>query len=237
MRALLFIIAGAPFLLPAQQLSIRPSGNEIQLSWPRVFPTSSGVPTVIDSRIFSSGDLQNWVEETTLTLDSSAGNGVSAHNIAQDGTPRFFRLEEFLTYTHRSDPSDPPAFYQQQFLNAMEGFGSAPTPDESGCLPRIDWDPIQANFWAEFNTTPEEHNADLANDDPERRRTDFSPNEAERAKFVQNRFVVSPRIDLMSEIQFGGPQLLPITTSSYGQMICRCSFHLILYWMPGTRLF
>ena len=205
MRALLFIIAGAPILLPAQQLSIRPSGNEIELSWPRVFPPSSGVPTVIDSRIFSSGDLQNWVEETTLTLDSSAGNGVSAHNITQDATPRFFRLEEFLTYTHRSDPSDPPAFYQQQFLNAMEGFGAAPTPDESGCLPRIDWDPTQANFWAEFNTTPEEHNADLANDDPERRRTDFSLNETERAKFVQNGFVVSPRIDLISDGEaFGG---------------------------------
>ena len=204
MKLILLLAIGASLPLLSQQLSIQPSDSGIELSWPRNFPPSSGVPAILESRIFSSPDLHNWVEETTLELDDSTGEGISSFTLAPGEMTRFFRLEQNLKYAHRADTSAPPAAYQLQFSNAMEGFRSASSPEDPGCLPAITWDPTEANYWTEFNTTPAEHNAALAQNDPERRRTDFSLNEAETIKFEKNGFVVSPRIDLIDGENFGG---------------------------------
>ena len=62
------------------------------------------------------------------------------------------------------------------------------------CLNSVDWDPTSATFFAEYNTTPQDHNANLAFDDPERRVYDFTLNEAEMELYQKNGFVVSPRL-------------------------------------------
>lgn len=204
MRRFIGAIAVTTFLLPAQELSIRPSGDGLELHWLRTFPPSSGVPTIIENRIFSSGNLLDWSRDSTLTFRDPVGDGLSRLKIVPNDASRFFRIEEFLTYAHRSTPSDPPAFYQQQFRNAMAGFRSSPAPDESECLSGIEWDVTQALYWDQFNTTPAEHNENLAPNDPERRITNFKLNDAERARFIQNGFVVSPRIDLIAPDPFGG---------------------------------
>ena len=204
MRIFLSFTITSSLALSGQQLSLRNLESGIELSWPRTFPPSSGVPSILESRLFSSPNLNDWVEETTVILDDSAGDGTSSLNITTDERLRFFRLEQFLTYAHRSEADEPPARYQQQFQNAMEGFRTAPSQEDPACLPSIDWDPTGANYWTEFSTTPAEHNAGLAANDPERRLTDFSLNEAETIKFKENGFVVSPRINLIDGENFGG---------------------------------
>jgi len=195
MKVILLLTIGAIVPLLAQQLSIHQSDRGIELTWPHNFPPSSGVSSILESRILSSPDLYKWVEEEALTLNDSSGGGESILRLTPGETSRFFRLEQELKYAHRTDSSAPPASYQRQFLNAMEGYRAAPSPQDPACLPAIEWDPTVANYWTEFDTTPEEHNANLAVNDPERRSTDFSLNEAETIKFKKNGFVVSPRIN------------------------------------------
>ena len=204
MKRILLLTIGVSSPLLAQRLSIHQSETGIELTWPRNYPPSSGVPSILESRIFSSPDLYNWVEETTLTLDDSAGSGISSWMIPPGQTSQYFRLDQDLKYAHRAAPSAPPASYQLQFLSAMDGFRSASSVEDPDCLPAIGWEPTTANYWTEFNTTPEEHNADLAANDPERRLTDFSLNEAEILKFRENGFVVSPRVNLINWDNLGG---------------------------------
>ncbi|MFT6864110.1 MAG: hypothetical protein ACJAVK_002672 [Akkermansiaceae bacterium] len=204
MKLSLFLTIGPSLPLVSQQLLIQHSNSGIELSWPRNLPPSSGVSSRLESHIFSPPDLHNWVVETSLKLDDSAGEGISSFTLALGGMTRFFRLEQNLKYVHRADTSAPPAAYQRQFRNAMEGFRPPSSPEDPGCLPAITWDPTEANYWTEFNTTPEEHNAALAQNDPERRLTELSLNETEIIKFMKNGFVVSPRINLIDGENRGG---------------------------------
>ena len=204
MKRYLQLLGISTLSLCAQELDLKLTGPETQLSWKRIFPPSSGVPSQIRSRILSSTDLTNWVEDTTLTLDDSSGNGISSILLPRTDGARFYRLEQFLTYTHRTSPKDQPAVYNQQFLNtqadlrslSLQAFSEA--PEDPACLPAIEWDPTTAAYFEEYNTAPADHNANLASDDPERRLTDFRLNEAEMARFLQNGFVVSETIALKS---------------------------------------
>ena len=196
-------LIGLSFLaLNGQELELKFEGPNTELSWDRTFPPSSGVPSQIQSRIFSSSDLKNWVEDTSLTLDDSSGDGISSISLERPESARYYRLEQFRSYLHRATASAPPAVYglqlqsAQQDLNGLSLQKFSSPPEDPACLPGIGWDPTTATFWTEFNTSPEDHNAELPFDDPERRLTDFRLNEAELAKFQQNGFVVSPRIAL-----------------------------------------
>ena len=191
--------------LQAEDLKLEFNGPNPELSWERSFPPSSGVPSFIQFRIFSSSDLKSWVEDSSITLDDSSGNGTSTLPLTKSDGTKFYRLEEFLSYAHRAAPSAPPAVYGQQLNNARQSLGGlslqqfSTPPEDPACLPQIGWDPTTATFWTEFNTSPEDHNANLPPNDPERRLTDFRLNEAELAKFQQNGFVVSPRIALKGD--------------------------------------
>lgn len=207
--------------LGAQELSLNLSGPETELSWPRSFPASSGVPAQLQSRVLSSSDLRTWVEETSITEDDFAGDGISRLTLDRPQSARFYRLEQFLSYQHRADSSAPPAVYGQQIRNARKEIGGltleefANSADDADCLPSIDWDPTSATFFTEFNTSPEDHNATLAHDDPERRVTDFRLNEAELAKFMQNGFVVAPRVALDTLTDFVGSSKSPTPVDFY----------------------
>jgi len=182
----------------AQELSLFQTPGGVELTWKREFPVSSGVPSQIDSRILVSPDLQNWVELSVTTADESLGDGWSSLQVSGNGGKRFFKLEESVSYQHRASLGKQPAVYGQQLLNAISSLPKT-TVEEFGkedpdCLPRISWDPTTATFWAEFNTSPEDHNALLPSDDPERRLTDFRLDAEELALFQQNGFVVSERV-------------------------------------------
>ncbi|YCM42975.1 DUF3160 domain-containing protein [Verrucomicrobiaceae bacterium 227] len=199
-----FPLIGLSFLaLNAQELELKLDGPNTELSWDRTFPPSSGVPSQIQSRIFSSSDLRNWVEDSTLTLDESSGNGISTISLASPDAVRFYRLEQFLSYLHRGDEGAPPAVYGQQLINAKQSLGGltlqkfSTPPEAPGCLAGIGWDPSTANYFDDYNTSPDDYNATLLPGDPERRYTDFRLNEAELAKFQQNGFVVAPRVNLI----------------------------------------
>jgi len=153
----------------------------------------------------SSPDLKNWVEDTTLTLDDSSGNGISTVSLARTEGAKFYRLEQFLSYAHRAAASAPPAVYNRQFLSASEELtgltlkGLSESPADPGCLDAVTWDPTTANYFEDFNTSPDDYNATLLPGDPERRYTDFRLNEAEIVLFQQNGFVVAPRVNLIAE--------------------------------------
>lgn len=193
-----------------QQLSISPVPSGVKLQWERVFPASSGVPTRIHTRIFSSADLRDWVLEETVSNLESQGNGTSSHTAPRNGSARFYRAETSYSYAHRAGPSAQPARYNRQYLNSTAVAGKLPPleSDTSGadpnCLDGIPWNPTSATFFANFNTSPAEHNAGLPPGDPDRRLTDFRLNAAELAAFTKNGFVVSPRIASYSG--FGGYQ-------------------------------
>ncbi|MEJ6579436.1 MAG: DUF3160 domain-containing protein [Akkermansiaceae bacterium] len=203
MKSCLSCIGLSLLPLNAQELKLKPEGPDTELSWNRAFPPSSGVPSQIQSRIFGSSDLKNWVEDTSLTLDDSSGNGISTVSLASPDAARFYRLEQFLSYLHRGDEGAPPAVYGQQLLNAKQGLAGLTLqkfftpPEDPSCLPQIGWDPSTANYFDDYNTSPDDYNATLVPGDPERRYTDFRLNEAELAKFQQNGFVVAPRVNLI----------------------------------------
>ena len=67
MKTVLLLTIGATVPLLAQQLSIHHSDRGIELTWPRNFPPSSGVSSILESRILSSPDLYKWVEETAAS--------------------------------------------------------------------------------------------------------------------------------------------------------------------------
>lgn len=186
--------------LIGQELRIIPEGNAIRLFWERAFPADTGVESELRTRVLSSTDLINWTEETTITAEEVLGNGISDWNVTPGAGHRYYRIEEAVKFMHRGSSSDQPASYDLQlasleerrdFVSVAQFASSAEDPD---CVDQIDWDPRTAFFFTEFNTTPEEHNANLAADDPERRLTDFSLNEEELALFLKNGFVVSDRI-------------------------------------------
>lgn len=153
-----------------------------------------------------------------VRVDDTEGDGLSFFNLAQSKGQRFFRLEEKLVYGHRGTDSDQPAFYERQYLNSwnpdltLSQF--AANHSNAEVLNGISWDPTTACYFEEFNTTPEEHNADLEPDDLERRIYDFTLNKNETALFQQNGFVVSPRVRAFLPLQDGtpaGPPQIPPT--------------------------
>jgi len=183
-------------LAPAQILQLTPQGDQVQLQWDRQFPADSGVSAFQEYAILTSNNLTNWTEHTFIRSEDSEGNGTSTLTLPLDQGGRFFKLQRNLVYAHRSSASAAPAFYEQQYDSAylpdlpLDQFA----PSDPTCLDQIDWDPTTATFFSNYNTTPDDHNANLADDDPERRIYDFTLNEAELTKFQQNGLVVSPRV-------------------------------------------
>ena len=198
MKNALSLLALSLSWLPAQELNLAQTPGGVELTWPRVFPANSGVASQIDSRILVSPDLQNWVELSSSTAGEATGDGWSSLQVDGDSGTRFFMLEESMSYQHRATFGAPPAVYGQQLKNAaasmpdvsLEEFGE----EDEECLSQISWDPTTATFFAEYNTSPEDHNAPLPTDDPERRLTDFRLDAEELALFQKNGFVVSERI-------------------------------------------
>lgn len=80
-------------LAHAQELDLKLKGSVNELSWQRSFPPSSGVPSFLQSRILSSTDLENWVEDHSVTLDDSSGDGISTLSMERTGGARYYRLE------------------------------------------------------------------------------------------------------------------------------------------------
>lgn len=182
-----------------------------------------------------------------IRVDDTEGDGLSFFNLAQSKGQRFFRLEEKLVYGHRGTDSDQPAFYERQYLNSwnpdltLSQF--AANHSNAEVLNGISWDPTTACYFEEFNTTPEEHNADLEPDDLERRIYDFTLNKNETALFQQNGFVVSPRVRAFLPLQDGTPAghlksrpPVSISTTPCGLTTSLFSSPPIPFSMPGTKL-
>ncbi len=192
------LFALAAVSISAQILKIVPDGDQIQLQWNRQFPKNSGVAALQEYRVLTSNDLSTWTEHALILSNESEGNGLSTLDLPHANGSQFFLLESNLIYVHRSSDGTQPAFYEQQYDSAfnpeltLSGFADQTT--DPACLDAITWDPTTATFFSEYNTTPEEHNANLAHDDLERRIYNFTLNEEEIAKFQQNGFVVSPRV-------------------------------------------
>ncbi|MEN8694530.1 MAG: DUF3160 domain-containing protein [Akkermansiaceae bacterium] len=186
--------------LSAQELRINSQGNQILLSWERAFPEPTGVPSELRTRVLSSTDLINWAEETMLTAEEVMGDGISDHLVTPREGAHFFQIEQSTHFKHRVSSSDQPASYDLQLKNleakqpplSITQFIAA--ANDPGCVDQLDWDPRTAAFWTEYNMTPDEHNADLPPDDPERRLSDFTLNEEELALFLKNGFVISDRV-------------------------------------------
>ncbi len=203
----------------AQTLKITPQDSEIQLQWDRQFPEKSGVPSFQEYSILSSNDLTNWTEHTFILSNESEGNGTSYFNIPLETGAQFFKLQQNLFYAHRTSTSAAPAFYEQQYDNAFKPdltlVEFAQQSAKPACLDSIDWDPTTASFFTEYNTTPADNNATLAADDPERRIYDFTLNEDELAKFQQNGFVVSPRVEVYIPKYEEATQIAPTPVDLY----------------------
>ena len=202
MRIFSILALATTSFVAAQELSIQKSNNQVELSWLRELPPTSGVSSSLEDRLFFSPDLKSWTLRQSEILQNPAEAGPMTLSFPLEANQGFFQLQRHLQYAHPTSPSSPPPAYQQQFQNAIAGFRTIQIPDKSDCLNGISWDPTTSCYWTEFNTTPEEHNAALPADHPDRRLTDFSLNEAEIAKFKENGFVVAPRIDLFEPEPF-----------------------------------
>lgn len=197
MKNVLLLLGLSVLVLPAQELRLESSSNGLRLAWERSFPAPTGVESEIHTKVMSSTDLMNWVEETTVTAEEVMGDGVSEHVVTPEQGARFFQIEESTHYKHRSSTAAQPASYDLQLkhsltekarisVEAFRQLGSS-----QGMVSELDWDPRTATFFTEYNTSPEDHNTNLPADDPERRLTDFRLNEEELALFTKNGFVVS----------------------------------------------
>ena len=95
--------------------------------------------------------------------------------------------------------------YAAEFTEQLGLIGQI-TPEQFGArfpapvnyLNGLDWDPTTADFWAEFNTNPEEYNVDLIQGVDDFRLHDFRLSPDELAVFKKNGFVVSERLGATS---------------------------------------
>ncbi|MEZ5329721.1 MAG: DUF3160 domain-containing protein [Verrucomicrobiales bacterium] len=174
-------------------------------------PKWTGTPAVKTFHLQQSSDLKNW---------ASIGPAVTFEQVdpslplqfplpPSDGT-QFYRLNEKLTFRFENSLTAESASFSAQFDGFLEEFEDlsidgfrelyspfAPTEFSTLVDPYLEdltFDPTQAPFWKEFNTSPEDHNAQLPVDDPERRLHDFRLNEGELSLFRKNGFVVSERL-------------------------------------------
>ena len=200
MKKILFVLGLISGTAQSQKLTLDTYDQGLRLSWERQFPDGTGVESQIVTRVLSSSDLVNWVEETTITSEEIQGDGISNHDLLAGTAAKYYRIEETVQYRHRSSDSAQPASYDLQLQNtrqklqssSIQSFVNSATDTE--CSESIGWDPRSATFWTEYNTTPEDHNASLPADDPKRRLSDFTLNEEELALFLKNGFVVSEGI-------------------------------------------
>ncbi|MCB1097019.1 MAG: DUF3160 domain-containing protein [Verrucomicrobiae bacterium] len=174
-------------------------------------PKWTGTPAVKTFHLQQSSDLKNW---------ASIGPAVTFEQVdpslplqfplpPSDGT-QFYRLNEKLTFRFEDSLTAESASFSAQFDGFLEEFEDlsidgfrelyspfAPTEFSTLVDPYLEdltFDPTQAPFWKEFNTSPDDHNAHLPADDPERRLHDFRLNEGELSLFRKNGFVVSERL-------------------------------------------
>ena len=200
-------------VLPAQELRLESGGNgthELRLAWERAFPAPTGVESEIHTKVMSSTDLVNWVEETTVTAEEVMGAGVSHLAITPGQGVKFYQIEESTHYQHRSSTAAQPASYDLQLQHSLTAKARISVEtfrqlgDDPAMVSALDWDPRTATFFTEYNTSPEDHNANLPSDDPERRLTDFRLNEEELALFTKSGFVVSDTAGSSSWSRFTG---------------------------------
>ena len=207
-------IAGAPTF--SQSLQITPGADEIELQWQRTFPPNAGVPTWKEYQIFSSSDLSTWSEHSMIRADDAEGAGLATLRVPIDQTSLFFRMEEKLVYGHRTNDSGEPSIYERQYLNSHQPSLSlaqfVEQTADPNCLDSIDWDPTDATFFTEYNTPPQDHNANLAPDDPERRIYDFTLSDEELSLYQKNGFVVSPRVKSYEPFDIDGNDVPHILT-------------------------
>ncbi|MFP4102176.1 DUF3160 domain-containing protein [Coleofasciculus sp.] len=99
----------------------------------------------------------------------------------------------------QSQNTTPTPNYPSAFTQALKEIGQISPldfaqryPHNAQYLPQLTWNPTTAQFWDQFNIDPEKHNSN-----PKRttwRLDDFRLNDAERAIFQKNGFVVSERL-------------------------------------------
>lgn len=188
-----------------------PTGETALMLTGARLPEWTGTPAVKTFRLQQSPDLQNWSPiGDIVTLDQADASLPLTFPLPTSAGTQFYRLKEKLTFQFENSLTAETASYSAQFDGFLEQFESlsidgfrelyspfAPTEFSTLAAPYLEdltFDPTQAPFWDEFNTSPQDHNAQLPPDDPERRLHDFRLNEAESALFRKNGFVVSERL-------------------------------------------
>lgn len=179
-----------------------PSGESLRLSWKPVFPNWTGTPLRLRYQAHQSSDLRSWlpVGEPLWAAQSDPPLALYLQVPEPPSPESYYRLgwEVKFEFHDKKGPEIPS--YKDQFgffLRDLENLGVddfEQTFTVEGYLDGVTWDVTEADFWEEFDTSPEEHNAGLPADDLERRLWDFRLNDTERSLFEQNGFVVTERL-------------------------------------------
>ncbi len=162
------------------------------------------IPPVAGSRyrlhVESSADLGRWAPAGELTLDALGRWSALATG---QGTHGFFRLRAELVGGASEAVDGAEVFgFATVFDEALarigfltpEAFAGQARDAAPNYLETLTFDPTTAKYWHLFDANPSVANAGKLTNGPGWRTYDFRLNEAERAVFLKNGFVVSERL-------------------------------------------
>ena len=220
-RSLSLMVVAIGWVLPGsspaevtERLETLPDGGAAFVIGAPEFPDWTGTPARKLYQLQRSANLRDWTDTgAEVAVDSTEAPGVPVRFPLpkSPGSPAFFRLKEKLVFRFQNSETAESPSYNAQFdmflqefqdltvdgFRELYGATSASPRQTTPQLPYLEglsFDPTEAAFWKEFNTSPEEHNKGLTKDDVERRVSDFRLNEAELEVYRKNGFVVSGRL-------------------------------------------
>lgn len=191
MKVWALLVASFLFLCPLSfgadiRLNLANDAAGLQVTW----QPGAQLTAPAELRLEESDDLIHWRLHSRNILPTGQAETWRASIPGLSGKGFYRVVSNFEVELVRSEAADVLG-YGDLFKAELKKMGqictaefSALYPDRQDYLPGIGWDPTSAQFFAEFNATPQ---------DPRRR--DFRLNTVELGMFKKNGFVVSSRIN------------------------------------------
>jgi hypothetical protein len=186
------------------RLSIKPSNDGVELSWPATMHKTNGSLVRPYFELQRTFDFQHWqpIGERQRAATAALGQSLSVTQPLDEGKA-FYRLWsiEPIRGTNLGSGGAEVFGYGTAFAQELQRFGQISPdqfatvfPNTANYLGSISWDPTTGQFWDQFDADIAVVNAGRQPGDPGYRTFDFRLDQRELPVFKTNGFLVSERL-------------------------------------------
>ncbi len=185
-------------------LALRPSGPQVELSWPTALTNVAQPPVFPEYEVQYSTDLVSWKPLAGKLRGISGRSGpLLSLTLDKEASPVYYRLSADLSSQAPSETGDGGAEifgYDGQFGLQIQALDQLSIEDfatngaEITYLPKLTWDPTTAQFWTNFSSTNLHYSYYGGVGNATNLAYNFQLDTNELPRFLTNGFVVSERL-------------------------------------------